>query len=125
MELLIECLKAFAVGGLFCVIGQILIDRTKLTPARILTSFVVAGVVLGALGLYQPLADWAGAGARYFQKTGGDDIIGALVPYCRKTISAAHLKGFMMAPWTNLQERGENYDRQMKAIDLFAAALDA
>ena len=63
MELLIECLKAFAVGGLFCVIGQILIDRTKLTPARILTSFVVAGVVLGALGLYQPLADWAGAGA--------------------------------------------------------------
>ena len=63
MELLIECLKAFAVGGLFCVIGQILIDRTELTPARILTSFVVAGVVLGALGLYQPLADWAGAGA--------------------------------------------------------------
>ena len=63
MELLIECLKAFAVGGLFCVIGQILIDRTKLTPARVLTSFVVAGVVLGALGLYQPLADWAGAGA--------------------------------------------------------------
>ena len=63
MELLIECLKAFAVGGLFCVIGQILIDRTKLTPARILTSFDVAGVVLGALGLYQPLADWAGAGA--------------------------------------------------------------
>ena len=63
MELLIECLKAFAVGGLFCVLGQILIDRTKLTPARILTSFVVAGVVLGALGLYQPLADWAGAGA--------------------------------------------------------------
>jgi len=69
--------------------------------------------------------NWAGAGARYFQKTGGDDIIGALVPYCRKTISAAHLKGFMMAPWTNLQERGANYDRQMKAIDLFAAALDA
>ena len=63
METLIEYLKAFAVGGLFCVIGQILIDRTKLTPARILTSFVVAGVVLGALGLYQPLADWAGAGA--------------------------------------------------------------
>lgn len=63
MELLIECLKAFAVGGLFCVIGQILIDRTKLTPARILTSFAVAGVVLGALGLYQPLLDFAGEGA--------------------------------------------------------------
>ncbi|MBQ6328537.1 MAG: hypothetical protein IJI35_05940, partial [Kiritimatiellae bacterium] len=67
--------------------------------------------------------NWAGAGARYFQKTGGDDIIGALVPYCRKTISAEHRKGFLMAPWTHLDERGENYDRQMKAIDLFSAAL--
>lgn len=56
-------IKAFAVGGLFCVIGQVLIDHTKLTPARILTSYVVAGVILSALGLYQPLADWAGAGA--------------------------------------------------------------
>lgn len=55
--------KAFAVGGILCVIGQILIDRTKLTPARILTCYVAAGVVLGALGLYQPLVDWAGAGA--------------------------------------------------------------
>lgn len=55
--------KAFAVGGALCVIGQLLIDRTRLTPARILTGFVVAGVVLGALGLYQPLIDWAGAGA--------------------------------------------------------------
>ncbi len=63
MEMLFEYLKAFAVGGLLCVIGQILIDYTRLTPARILTAFVVAGVVLGALGLYQPLADWAGAGA--------------------------------------------------------------
>ena len=63
MELLCTYLKAFAVGGLLCVIGQLLIDYTKLTPARILTSYVVAGVILGALGLYQPLADWAGAGA--------------------------------------------------------------
>ena len=55
--------KSFVVGGLLCVIGQLLIDYTKLTPARILTSFVVAGVVLGALGVYQPFADWAGAGA--------------------------------------------------------------
>lgn len=55
--------KAFLVGGLLCVIGQLLIDYTKLTPARILTSYVVAGVILSALGLYQPLADWAGAGA--------------------------------------------------------------
>ena len=63
MELLISCLKSFAVGGLLCVVGQLLIDRTRLTPARILTAYVVAGVVLGAVGAYQPLADWAGAGA--------------------------------------------------------------
>lgn len=56
-------LKAFLVGGILCAIGQLLIDKTKLTPARILTIFVVAGVILGALGLYQPLVDWAGAGA--------------------------------------------------------------
>ena len=56
-------LKAFLVGGLICAAGQILIDRTNLTPAKILVSFVVAGVVLGGLGIYQPLADWAGAGA--------------------------------------------------------------
>ncbi len=55
--------KAFIVGGLFCVVAQILIDRTKLTPARILVSFVVAGVALGALGLYAPLVEFAGAGA--------------------------------------------------------------
>ncbi len=63
MELLWDLVKAFAIGGLLCVLGQLLIDRTGLTPARILTLYVVAGVVLGALGLYQPLADWAGAGA--------------------------------------------------------------
>ena len=63
MELIWEYAKAFLVGGALCVIGQLLIDYTRLTPARILTSFVVAGVILGALGLYGPLADWAGAGA--------------------------------------------------------------
>ncbi len=55
--------KAFIVGGLFCVIGQILIDKTKLTPARILVSYVVAGVLLSALGLYKHIVDFAGAGA--------------------------------------------------------------
>lgn len=55
--------KAFLVGGVFCLIGQILIDKTKLTPARILVSYVVVGVLLGALGLYKPLVDFAGAGA--------------------------------------------------------------
>lgn len=56
-------LKAFLVGGLICAIGQILMDTTKLTPARILVSFVVAGVALGALGIYEPIAEFAGSGA--------------------------------------------------------------
>lgn len=58
-----EYLKAFLVGGCLCLIGQILIDKTKLTPARILVSYVVAGVILGALGIYKPIAEFAGAGA--------------------------------------------------------------
>ena len=56
-------IKVFLVGGLLCLVGQLLIDYTKLTPARILTIYVVAGVALSAIGLYQPLVDWAGAGA--------------------------------------------------------------
>ena len=56
-------LKAFLVGGVLCLIGQLLIDTTRLTPARILVSYVVAGVLLGALGLYDKLVDFAGAGA--------------------------------------------------------------
>ena len=56
-------LKAFLVGGLLCLIGQILIDKTRLTPARILVGYVVTGVILGGLGLYEPLMDFAGAGA--------------------------------------------------------------
>ena len=56
-------IKVFLVGGLLCLVGQVLIDYTKLTPARILTIYVVAGVALSAMGLYQPLVDWAGAGA--------------------------------------------------------------
>lgn len=61
--MLIDFLKCFLVGGTLCAIGQILIDRTALTPARILTVYVVAGVILGAVGLYAPFADWAGFGA--------------------------------------------------------------
>ena len=63
MELLAPYLKCFLVGGVLCAIGQILIDRTALTPARILTAYVVAGVILGAVGVYEPLTEWAGAGA--------------------------------------------------------------
>ncbi|MBR3611292.1 MAG: stage V sporulation protein AE [Oscillospiraceae bacterium] len=58
-----EYIKAFVVGGLFCAAGQLLIDKTKLTPARILVGFVTAGVLLSALGLYEPLVEFAGAGA--------------------------------------------------------------
>ena len=58
-----DYVKAFLVGGLSCMIGQVLIDKTKLTPARILVSYVVIGVLLGAVGLYEPFAEFAGAGA--------------------------------------------------------------
>ena len=58
-----DYLNAFLCGGLLCAIGQILIDKTQLTPARILTGYVVAGVILSAIGLYEPLAQWGGAGA--------------------------------------------------------------
>lgn len=58
-----DYLKAFVLGGLLCAVGQILIDKTKLTPARILVMYVLVGVVLGAVGLYKPLIEWGGAGA--------------------------------------------------------------
>ncbi len=58
-----DYVKAFLVGGILCLIGQVLIDKTKLTPARILVSYVVVGVFLGAIGVYKPLAEFAGAGA--------------------------------------------------------------
>jgi len=58
-----QFLKAFLVGGAFCVVAQILIDKTMLTPARILVAYVVAGVILGAVGIYKPIVDFAGAGA--------------------------------------------------------------
>ena len=63
MQILLTYLKAFAVGGALCAVGQILVDKTRLTPARILTSYVVFGVILGAVGIYKPFAEWAGAGA--------------------------------------------------------------
>ena len=63
MEIVIMLLKAFVVGGFICVIGQVLIDKTKLTPAKILVMFVVVGVVLGAFGVYEKIADFGGAGA--------------------------------------------------------------
>lgn len=63
MEIFMQYIKVFAVGGFLCAIAQILIDKTKLTPARILVGFVVAGVILTAIGIYEPLVDYAGSGA--------------------------------------------------------------
>ncbi len=63
MEIFLDCLNAFWVGGLFCAVGQIIIDKTKLTPARILVAYVVLGVVLTAVGVYKPIIEFAGAGA--------------------------------------------------------------
>ena len=63
MDTVVIYLRAFMVGGLICVIAQVLIDKTSLTPARILVGYVVAGVALGALGVYKPLLEFAGAGA--------------------------------------------------------------
>ena len=63
MQIFLTYLKAFAAGGALCAVGQILIDKTKLTPARILSTYVVVGVILGACGVYEPFAKWAGAGA--------------------------------------------------------------
>ena len=63
MDLFLKCVWAFLVGGFICLIGQVLIDYTKLTPARILTCYVVAGVTLTAIGVYEPIVKFAGAGA--------------------------------------------------------------
>ena len=63
MQIFLNCLYAFLVGGAICLVGQVLIDYTKLTPARILVSFVVMGVFLTAIGIYEPLVKFAGAGA--------------------------------------------------------------
>lgn len=63
MDIFTDVLKAFAVGGIFCVIAQVLIDKTRLTPARILVSYVVLGVFLTGIGVYEPLVKFAGAGA--------------------------------------------------------------
>ncbi|MFA9381305.1 MAG: stage V sporulation protein AE [Acetanaerobacterium sp.] len=106
-------INAFWVGGLFCAIAQILISKTKLTPARILVTYVVAGVILGALGLYQPLVEFAGAGATvpltgfgYLIAKGTKEalrkegVIGALtggISAASAGISAAVFFGFLVA----------------------------
>ncbi len=113
MEIFLNCLYAFLVGGLICTIGQVLIDFTKLTPARILVSFVVSGVFLTAIGVYEPIVKFAGAGATvpltgfgYSLAKGVQEavmqygLIGALCGGLTATaagISASVLFGFIMA----------------------------
>lgn len=113
MDILFDFIKAFAVGGLICVAGQVLIDKTKLTSARILVCFVTAGVFLTLIGIYEPLVDFAGAGATvpllgfgYSLATGAMEavdeygVIGAFCGGVTKTaagISAAVLFGFLNA----------------------------
>ena len=86
---MLDYLNAFWVGGLICVIGQILIDKTKLTPARILVTFVVLGVVLTAVGLYKPLVDIAGAGATVPLSGFGDTMAEGI----KKAVTAHGLMG--------------------------------
>ncbi|MDD2269036.1 MAG: stage V sporulation protein AE [Eubacteriales bacterium] len=109
----VDYLKVFVVGGLFCVVAQILIDKTKMTPARILVGYVCTGVVLGALGIYKPILEFAGAGASVpltgfgYQLAEGvrrqievDGLLGALTGGMKATsggISAAILFGLLAA----------------------------
>ena len=88
MSLLLDCLKAFIVGGFICMIGQVLIDYTRLTPARILTTYVVTGVALTAVGIYKPIVDFAGAGATV-------PLTGFGYNLCRGMEKAVSEKGFM------------------------------
>lgn len=113
MDVLMEYLKAFLVGGAFCLIGQLLIDFTKLTPARILVAYVVSGVILGAIGWYKPLIDFAGAGATVpltgfgyllskgvFQAVSEDGLLGALTGGLQTTaggITSAVIAGLLVA----------------------------
>ena len=117
-----EYINAFLCGGLLCVIGQLLIDKTKLTPAKILVCYVTAGVILGGLGLYQHLVDWAGAGAtvpltgfgntlaKGVQKAVEEQgLLGALTGGISATaggITAAIFFGFLVALVCNSQPKG-------------------
>ena len=96
MSYLLPFARAFIVGGILCIIAQILIDKTRLTPARILVLYVVAGVVLGAVGLYGPLADFAGAGATT-PLTGFGYLISKGV---RKAVDEKGLLGALTGPLT-------------------------
>ena len=94
--MLLDLLKAFLVGGLLCLVGQVLIDRTRLTPARILVGYVVAGVILGATGVYKYIADFAGCGASVPLTGFGN----ALAEGTRKAVLEKGLLGAFTGPLT-------------------------
>ena len=96
MEWALDYIRAFLVGGAFCLVAQILIDKTKLTPARILVGYVVAGVLLGAVGVYEPLVKFAGAGAST-PLTGFGNLIAKGV---RKAVDEKGLLGALTGPLT-------------------------
>lgn len=97
MDMFMEYVWAFLIGGLLCVIGQVLIDLTKLTPARILTSYVVAGVILGGLGWYQPIVELAGGGATV-PLTGFGNLLAKGV---REAVDRYGILGAFMGGFTN------------------------
>ncbi len=117
-----EYINAFWVGGLICVVGQILIDKTKLTPARILVGFVVAGVILTAVGLYEPIVNYAGAGAsvplsgfgytmakgvqKAIQEDGALGIITGGLASAAAGIAAAVFFSFVAALFTKSEDKG-------------------
>ena len=96
MEVFLSILKAFLVGGAICFLAQLLLDYTKLTMARILVLLVVAGAVLGAFGLYKPLAEWAGAGATVPLSGFGY----AMVESVKKAIAEQGWTGILTGPFT-------------------------
>ena len=96
MEVFLSILKAFLVGGLICFLAQLLLDYTKITMARILVGLVVLGAVLGALGLYQPLAEWAGAGATVPLSGFGY----AMVEGVKKAVAEQGWVGILTGPFT-------------------------
>lgn len=97
MDIFLDYLWAFIIGGVLCAIGQVLIDLTKLTPARILTSYVVTGVVLGALGWYEPIVDFAGGGATV-PLTGFGNLLAKGV---RRAVDEHRLLGAFMGGFTS------------------------
>ena len=96
MDILWEFIRVFMVGGLICVIAQILIDKTKLTPARILVTFVVAGVFLTAIGIYEPIVDFASSGATV-PLSGWLGTLTGGISSCAAGIAAAIFFGYLAA----------------------------